>query len=288
MTERCLLDDILAPGGLTVTFQPIFRRRQGGWYICAFEALSRGPRGTNVEDAEVLFEYVRRKGNEAVVDRKCVVNALTTGAQLNDGTRLGVNVHASTLEHDPEFVAFLRCVARKVAFNLSRLTIEIVEHSLCCGGPGLERTLKGLRRIGVCIAVDDIGLGHSNYRMLLECRPDFFKLDRYLVKGSNADAYRRAVLHSIAELAQKVGAHVVAEGVDNEADLDAVCAEGIEMVQGYLLSPPIAASSPLLPWGSTFVASCQQPLHSTDLRSKVQKPLPITERQDAYSRAFFP
>ena len=121
----------------------------------------------------------------------------------------------------------------------------------------MECTLKGLRKCGVLIAVDDIGLGHSNYRMLLECRPDFFKLDRYLVKGSNADAYRRAVLHSIVQLAQKVGAHAVAEGVDNEADLDAVCAQGIEMVQGYLLSRPIAASSPLLPWVSTFVASSQ-------------------------------
>ncbi len=189
-----------------------------------------------------------------VVDRKCVVNALTAGAQLNDGARLGVNVHASTREHDSGFVAFLRRVARKVAFPLSRLTIEIVEHSPCWGGPGLERTLKGLKRSGVLIAVDDIGLGHSNYRMFLECRPDFFKLDRYLVKGSNADAYRRAVLHSIAKLAQKVGAHAVAEGVDNEADLDAVCAQGIEMVQGYLFSRPIAASSPLLGCGDTFVA----------------------------------
>ena len=121
----------------------------------------------------------------------------------------------------------------------------------------MKRTLKGLRRIGVRIAVDDIGLGHSNYRMLLECRPDFFKVDRYLVKGSNSDTYRRAVLHSIAELAQNVGADAVAEGVDNEADLDAVCAEGIDMVQGYLFSRPIAASSPLLRCGDTFVASCQ-------------------------------
>ncbi len=121
----------------------------------------------------------------------------------------------------------------------------------------MQRTLKGLRRIGVRIAVDDIGLGHSNYRMLLECRPDFFKIDRYLVKGSNGDAYRRAVLHSIAELAQKVGAHAVAEGVDNEADLHTVCAEGIEMVQGYLLSRPIPAMVPLLPCGDRFHASWQ-------------------------------
>ena len=181
-------------------------------------------------------------------------NALTAGARLNDAVRLAVNVHASTLEHDTEFVPFLQSVARKAPFPLTQLTIEIVEHSPCWGGPVLNGVLKALRGIGVRIAVDDIGLGHSNYRMLLECRPDFFKIDRYLVKGSASDAYRRAVLHSIAELAQNVGAHAVAEGVDNEADLDTVCAEGIEMVQGYLLSRPIPAPVPFLPSGDRFHA----------------------------------
>jgi EAL domain-containing protein (putative c-di-GMP-specific phosphodiesterase class I) len=223
-------------------FQPIFQQQRGTWQLCAFEALGRGPRGTNLEDAEVLFEYVRRKGSEAIIDRRCVANALGAMGEIDGQLRLSINVHASTLETDGGFVKFLAGAAETFNFPTSLLTIEIVEHSPCWGGPGFKNALRALREIGVCIAVDDIGIGHSNYRMLLECQPEYFKVDRYLVHGSNGDLYRRAVLRSIADLARSVGAHAVAEGVDCKKDLDAVVSEGISMAQGFLLSRPRAAS----------------------------------------------
>ena len=242
MKQRSLLDRIFEPGGLTIVLQPIFRYRQGEWHRYAFEALGRGPRGTNLESADVLFEYVRRKGREALIDRTCATTALRAITQLDGDARLGLNVHASTLEHDDGFVGFLTSAAQMLDFSLSRLTIEIVEQSPCGSGHRLGCALDGLRDHGVLIAVDDIGLGHSNYRMILECKPDFFKVDRYLVKGSSMDSYRRAVLRSIANLAENVGAMAVAEGIDNQADLDTVQDEGFDMAQGFLMSRPQDAS----------------------------------------------
>jgi EAL domain-containing protein (putative c-di-GMP-specific phosphodiesterase class I) len=95
-----------------------------------------------------------------------------------------------------------------------------------------------LRARGIGIALDDVGVGHSNYSMMLDCRPDLIKIDRYLVAGCHADPQRQAVLESIARLAPRLGARAVAEGVEEPDDLGTIRALGIDLVQGFLLSRP--------------------------------------------------
>ena len=84
--------------------------------------------------------------------------------------------------------------------------------------------------MGIPIALDDIGEGHSNYRMILDCRPEFFKIDKYFVQGSHRDSARRAVLQSVVTLAANFGSPVIAEGVEELADLDLVTSVGINFV----------------------------------------------------------
>lgn len=242
MSEVCLLDRILEPQGLSVVFQPIYQLRAEGWRLHAVEALTRGPRGTNFESAPVLFEYVRRKREESLVDRECVARALRASRELRGEPRIAVNVHASTLGRDPCFVSFVHDTLDDVGIAASRVTVEIIEHSPFWDGRSFVKALDGLREIGVSVALDDVGQGNSNYRMVLECRPDYFKVDRYLTLGSAKDFYRRALLRSISELAGSFGAYAVAEGVDNHEDLEAVLTEGYRLVQGYLLSEPCTAA----------------------------------------------
>jgi EAL domain-containing protein (putative c-di-GMP-specific phosphodiesterase class I) len=103
-------------------------------------------------------------------------------------------------------------------------------------------TLDDLRSFDVQIAVDDVGYGQSNYQMILDCRPDYLKIDRYLVSGSHADSYRRAILESIALVAQKFGAGIVAEGVECIPDLDTVLSLGINLIQGFIFCRPLPRS----------------------------------------------
>ncbi|HSG05095.1 MAG TPA: EAL domain-containing protein, partial [Nitrospiria bacterium] len=88
-------------------------------------------------------------------------------------------------------------------------------------------------------ALDDIGAGDSNFKMILDLRPDYYKVDRYFVAGASRDPYRLAILASIADLSRKLGGVVIAEGVEHVDDLEACRASGINLVQGYLLSPPL-------------------------------------------------
>jgi EAL domain-containing protein (putative c-di-GMP-specific phosphodiesterase class I) len=241
-TDPTLLDTLLEPGRLAVLFQPIFEVGTTRPQLFALECLIRGPQGTNAERPSVLFEYVRRKRAEAVVDRACVATALAEARKLPGLPRLSLNVHASTLGRDPGFRAFLLDHAREARIEPRRLVVEIVEHAPGFDLPSFRRTLTELREAGIAIALDDVGLGQSNYKMILDVRPDIYKLDRYLVNGAWSDPYRQVILDSLARMVRRLEARAVAEGVEDRNELVAVEAAGIDLVQGFLFARPISCA----------------------------------------------
>ncbi|HEX4960724.1 MAG TPA: EAL domain-containing protein [Thermoanaerobaculia bacterium] len=233
-----LWDRIFEPGALSTVFQPILEIRGGARAVFAVEALTRGPRGTNIERSDILFEYVRRKRGEARVDRLAIAAALQEARALPGLPGLCLNVHASTLEQDRTLPCWLCELAEQSAIPGERLIIEIVEHAPPWSGRNFLDSLDRLRDLGMRIALDDVGLGQSNYRMILDCRPDLLKIDRHFVAGAGRDDDRRAVLESIAGLARRLGGRAVAEGIEDEEDLAASAAAGIDLFQGFLLARP--------------------------------------------------
>lgn len=248
MTPAATLPDLGQDGALRVAFQPIYEVRTDGRRIHSLEALVRGPRGTPWESASVLFDHVRRTGQEVSVDRACIAAIFRALVRLPCQPDVAVNVHASTLGGDAGFVPFLEDLAAREGVSLARLTFEILEHASPPAEPILRTNLRRLRTSGIRIALDDVGVGHSNYRMMLDCRPDLIKIDRYLVAGCHADPQRQAVLESISRLAPRLGARAVAEGVEAPDELATLCALGIDLVQGFLLSVPFFPSEVAPGW----------------------------------------
>jgi EAL domain-containing protein (putative c-di-GMP-specific phosphodiesterase class I) len=223
-------------------FQPVFEIGGAERRVHFVECLTRGPSETNTASAGVLFEYARRKGKECTLDRLCVQTILETAAHIPGQPSLSINVHASTFERDADFAALVLREADRRGIDHTRLILEIIEHAPAFGGPRFLRALAELRRHGLRLALDDIGLGQSNYRMILECHPDYFKVDAYLVQGCHGDVERQAILDSLVQLARRFGSRVVAEGIETHADLLATGLLGIDLVQGYLLARPASAS----------------------------------------------
>lgn len=235
-----LLDRVFAPGGLSVRVQPVFELHGSSRSICYFECLVRGPRGTNLERADVLFSYVRRKHEAARMDRACVAAIADAAAVLPGEAVIGINVDASTLAFDHGFLAFLSAVLARAGRSPAKLVVEIVEHTPPLDVPAFQAALDTLRSWGTSIALDDVGLGHSNYKMILDAHPHFLKVDRYIVSGVHRDPRRADILRSIVGLAASFGARVVAEGIETTADVEAVRAVGVDLVQGYRLMPPVS------------------------------------------------
>jgi len=239
MSEGSLLDDILAPEGLSPRFQPILEANGADWDLHAVECLMRGPSATNIEPADILFEYARRKRAESIVDRACIAAGLKAASQLDTVPRFFLNVHASTLGRDADFAKFMAETAAEHSIAPSRLTLEIVERRPYWNGPRFMATLDRLRIMGIKIALDDFGLGESNYRMMLDCWPDCIKIDRYVVRNCDSDYGRRAILDSIANLAMTIGSKVIAEGVQTKAELKAIRDLGFTLAQGFVLYKPM-------------------------------------------------
>jgi EAL domain-containing protein (putative c-di-GMP-specific phosphodiesterase class I) len=239
MTEESLLDTILGPNGLSARFQPILEFNGSDWDVHAVECLMRGPSATNLESADVLFEYARRKRAESVVDRACIATALKSTEQLVGVPRFFLNVHASTLGRDADFARFIAETAANHSIDLGRITLEIVERRPYWNGPRFMATLDRLRMLGIRIALDDFGLGESNYRMMLDCWPDSIKIDRYLVRNCDSDYGRRAILESILSLAMTIGSTVIAEGVQTRAELKTIKDLGFTLAQGFVFYEPM-------------------------------------------------
>jgi EAL domain-containing protein (putative c-di-GMP-specific phosphodiesterase class I) len=236
--RRTLLHDILGPGGLSILFQPIFEIVGGQPMLFALEALARGPKDSNVEPANVLFEYVRRKGKEVEVDRACIARAIAAGAGVPGSPAISVNVHASTLERDPNLTDFLVETCSTHDMPVSRLILEIVEQQKFWDERAFFDALNDLRGLGVRIALDDIGIGYSSHRMLIEVRPELFKIDRYFITDCTSKPSSRAAIESIVLLASRLGGRVVAEGIETLADFDTVTSLGIDLVQGFYFARP--------------------------------------------------
>jgi EAL domain-containing protein (putative c-di-GMP-specific phosphodiesterase class I) len=205
------------------------------------EAQVQGPSGSLFESPALLSDYARRKCAEPALDRASVPVALSGAGPLPAEVRVALAAHAATLYRDLEFGTFLCDTADAHAIAVSRLTVGIVGPAPGRADAHLREALDSLRSVGVRIALDDLGEGHSSFRTLLDVHPDEIKLDRYLVNGCAADPFRRAIVAAIVEVGERFGAAVVAEGVETADDLAAVRDLGIELFQGHLFFPALPA-----------------------------------------------
>ena len=100
----------------------------------------------------------------------------------------------------------------------------------------------GLAATGIKFALDDFGAGFCNFRYLKLLPLDYLKLDRSMIEGVATDARDLAVLRAIIAMARALDLAVVVEGVENEGQRLLAAAEGCFAYQGFLRSPPLAAS----------------------------------------------
>src|SRR5688500_12171504 len=154
MTET-LLDRVFAPGGITARFQPVVDVSRNPVACTYLEGLVRGPAGTNLERADVLFSYIRRRRESARMDRLCVAAVLDAARALPADVAVGFNVDAATLTADAQFPEWVRTAAASRELALSRLVVEIVEHTWPWDLHTFHAATGALRDMGVRLALDD-------------------------------------------------------------------------------------------------------------------------------------
>ena len=100
-------------------------------------------------------------------------------------------------------------------------------------------------RLGFGFAVDDAGAGYASFALIAALRPSIIKIDREIVHGIGHDDAKQALVEAFVSFGRRIGAHLLAEGIERRADLAALTALGVELGQGYLLGRP--AFTPMEP-----------------------------------------
>jgi EAL domain-containing protein (putative c-di-GMP-specific phosphodiesterase class I)/CheY-like chemotaxis protein len=127
-----------------------------------------------------------------------------------------------------------------------RIVIELTEHVPIEDYAALHRALADMRAHGTRLAADDLGSGYAGFRHLISLQPDIIKLDISLVRGIHRSSGQRALSSALVAFAGDVGALIIAEGVEEPDELDALRDVGVSWAQGYYLGRPAPAPAPRL------------------------------------------
>jgi diguanylate cyclase (GGDEF)-like protein/PAS domain S-box-containing protein len=153
---------------------------------------------------------------------------------------VSVNIDAQQLRSDDMADDVVHALL-EAGIGASRLKLEITENALVDGSslPVIDR----LRAVGVELAVDDFGTGYSSLHYLRRLPIDALKLDRSFLEELTSDAQAIRIVQAIIDLSHTMGLTVVAEGVENPAQLGLLTGMGCDAVQGYLLARPMPSAS---------------------------------------------
>jgi EAL domain-containing protein (putative c-di-GMP-specific phosphodiesterase class I) len=147
---------------------------------------------------------------------------------------LSINVSARDLR-EPGLAADVGAMLGAYGIDPARITCEITETTALEGGQALV-SLQELRALGVRVSLDDFGTGYSTLTLLHDCPIDEIKLDRSFTQAQAGD--RVPVAAAVIHLAQVLGLHAVAEGVETPAQAEQLLALGYTAAQGYHFGRP--------------------------------------------------
>ena len=119
-----------------------------------------------------------------------------------------------------------------------RVVLEVTERSAIRDIPTFRAALDALRGQGFRIAIDDAGSGYASLQAIAELRPNFLKVANTLVTGLHADTIKRDVVEMLVNLARRIDAQCVAEGIETPEDLEECRRLGIPYGQGFYLGVP--------------------------------------------------
>ncbi|MGJ0119865.1 EAL domain-containing protein [Williamsia sp. MIQD14] len=218
---------------LDTVFQPVVE--VGTRTVVGFEALTRAPSGIWTSAAG-LFHAAERQNLVVEFDWRCRVTSLRAAlaAAFPTDMMLFLNAEPTGLDAAPPADALpLLGAARGLS-----ITVEITERHLMRDPAGLLRAVEHARRLGWRIALDDVGADSSSLALLELLRPDVIKLDMSLVQDRMPAAAAAAIRSAVTTEADRTGAVIVAEGIENERHERHAIELGAHHGQGYLYGHP--------------------------------------------------
>jgi diguanylate cyclase (GGDEF)-like protein/PAS domain S-box-containing protein len=231
----------LARSELSLVYQPTVALSDGA--VTGVEALLRWRTADGELRSPVEFIPVAEETGEIVAIGRWVLEeacrqAVAWQRRGLDFGRMAVNVSAVQLRQ-PEFANRVVEIARRCGWPTDRLVLELTESTLMADSPVLRRNFERFREHGISLSIDDFGTGFSNLGYLHRIPVRSLKIDRSFVSQLQTQGNMPELTHAVVGLGHALGLSVVAEGVETEAQLRMLKAQGCDEAQGYLFTRPL-------------------------------------------------
>ena len=244
LTIEGKLREAIANNELSLQFQPQFDLSTG--LISSMEALLRWNNADLGAVPPAEFIPIAEETGQILPIGEWVLRTACAQAKAwhDEGlpaTRMAVNVSVLQLSRR-DFPEVVRSVLEHTGLPPELLELEITESAIMQNEAMTQEALHELKKIGVKIAIDDFGTGYSSFSRLKEFPIDRLKIDRSFVQHLHSRGEDQAITSAIIAMAKTLQLEVVAEGVEESAQLMVLQDERCTLAQGFLLGRPLASS----------------------------------------------
>ena len=222
------LDRALA--SLWMAFQPIIRAADGR--VFAHEALMRSSDATLPHPGAIL-EAAERASRLNDVGRRVRAKVGEAIASTTEDFSFFVNLHPEDLL-DP----FLYLPDAPLSGAAGRIVLEITERASLDKLPDVRQRIAKLRAMGFRIALDDLGAGYAGLTSFISLEPEFVKLDMSLIRDVHGSDAKQKIVGTMVKLCHEMGKQIIAEGVEQKEERDALLDLGCDYLQGYFYAKP--------------------------------------------------
>ena len=228
--SRQMLQVILS-GDIHVRYEAIVDLNNS--QVIGYEALTRGPEGSDLTNPRDLFRRAEDSGLLYELDCLCRRTALENAHRLPAGKMLFLNCLPTAIGDPNLRDEGLRKTLEDFSLQPSELVLEISESESIENFGVFREVADSCRDLGIRIAIDDAGTGYASLEAIMEISPDLVKTDLLLVRGIDGDPSRREIVRAMLAVADGIGAKLIAEGVETEAELRVLRELGVRWGQGY-------------------------------------------------------
>ena len=229
-------DEILAQQAIHTVFQPIISLKDGE--VLGYEALSRGPQGSALEMPSALFALAEELGLTWELEYTCRRLAIERYARFQCDKLLFLNVNPHIIQ-DPRFhEGMTKAQLAQLCVSSARVVLELTEKTAITNYLEFYSILEHYKAQGFRLAVDDAGSGYSGLNLICHVKPKFLKQDMSLVRNIHRDAFKQQMMKFSVDFARATEIALVAEGIEDEAELFTLIDLGVEYAQGFYLCRP--------------------------------------------------
>lgn len=241
--------DMLKPEGLFLMMQPIMSLRDP-YGSLNFEVLLRmHDKDNSIVPAWNIITAAERNGRIATIDKWVLTATLewlrTHATHLKNSSYVSVNLSGGSL-NDEKFIEDAFAILAHYGPTVERICIEITESVALHDLTNTRHFIDGIRKYGAKLALDDFGAGYTSFSYLRSLPADAIKIDGAYVKDLLGHPANQAIVQAIVDLTRNLGMKCIAEWAEDVPTLEALAEMGVDYVQGYVVSRPLAPERILL------------------------------------------